>query len=82
MLSVLFLTPLLFFTPANDQFELPKLVFLGLSTAMMLILTLTLPRKPLPGPLGCALLLLLALFAISSLPGNSLSWQASLFGGL
>jgi hypothetical protein len=80
MLSVLFLTPLIFFTTANDQFELPKLVFLGLSSAMMLILSLSLPHKPLLGPLGAALLLLVAVFAISSLPGNSLSWQASLLG--
>ncbi len=80
MISVLFLTPLLYFTPAHDQFELPKLVFLALSTTLMLALSLTFIKRSFMGPLGIALFLLLAAQIVSSLPGNSLSWQASLLG--
>ena len=80
MLSAVFLTPLVYFTPTHDQFELPKLVFLGLTASMMLILSLTLRQKSFLGPLGAALLLLLAAQTVSSLPKISLSWQASLLG--
>jgi tetratricopeptide (TPR) repeat protein len=79
-LSIVFLTPLIYFTPTKDQFELPKLLFLGLAASMMLILSLTLRQKPFLGPLGASLLLLLAAQTVSSLPQVSLSWQASLLG--
>lgn len=79
-LSTVFLTPLIYFTPTHDQFELPKLLFLGLAASVMLILSFTLRQKPFLGPLGAALLLLLTAQAVSSLPQVSLSWQASLMG--
>ncbi len=80
MLSAVFLTPLLLFTPTHDQFELPKLIFLGLLVSGALALSLTLPPKTPTGPLTLSLLLLLAAQTISSLPSMSLSWQASLLG--
>ena len=79
-LSAVFLTPLLFFTPAHEQFELPKLVFLGLVSSLGLGLALSLHPKPAAGVLEVPLFLFLAAQVLCSLPQTSLSWQASLLG--
>jgi O-antigen ligase/Flp pilus assembly protein TadD len=79
VLTAVLLTPLIFFLPTRDQFELPKLVFLGVLAAFLLLLPLPtrLPRKD---PLRSALLGLFLLQTASSLPFTSLSWRVSFLG--
>src|SRR5215472_11206226 len=80
LLLAVFFTPLLFFIPSHDQFELPKLTFLALLTLPALLLELKEGGFQRPTPLSIALLLLLAVEIAASLPATSLSWQTSLLG--
>ncbi len=75
-----FLTPLLFFVDCRDQFELPKLTFLAVLGAMTFGLALVLRGVPRLKSLSWALILLLAVESLASLPGISLSWRTSLLG--
>jgi tetratricopeptide (TPR) repeat protein len=74
-----FFTPLLFFIPSHDQFELPKLTFLMVLAVPGIALALKKRESP-PTPLTLALFLLLGFQIFSSLPQVSLSWRTSLLG--
>ncbi len=80
ILFAVFFTPLLFFTKGHDQFELPKLTFLTLLAVPALLWELKRDETLKPTPLSLALLLLLAVETLASLPLASLSWQTSLLG--
>ena len=75
-----FFTPLLFFIQTHDQFELPKLVFLGLLAVPALAFTVPQEGDFSFTPLSLALLFLFLAQTASSLPATSLSWRTSLLG--
>jgi len=75
-----FFTPLLFFTQTHDQFELPKIIFLVLLAAPLLVLELGEKKIPKNHPLTLLLLIFFLTQAIACLPAVSLSWITSLGG--
>ena len=75
-----FLTPLLFFTQAHDQFELPKVTFLTLLAVPLLVLELREKNFQKNTLLSLLILLFFATQCIACLPGVSLSWITSLWG--
>ena len=75
-----FYIPLVLFTSAHDQFELPKTTFLALTTVLMALFSLVKPNSRGPSPLSIPLALFLATQVLASLPFTSLSWRASLLG--
>jgi tetratricopeptide (TPR) repeat protein len=76
----IFYIPLVVFTGAHDQFELPKITFLTLTAVLMaLFLLKKLPHK-IPSPLSIALIVFFTTQIVASLPSTSLSWRTSLLG--
>ena len=80
ILFAFFLTPLLFFTQAHDQFELPKVTFLTLLAVPLLVLELRKKNFKKSGVLSLFLLFFFATQLIACLPSISLSWITSLWG--
>jgi Tfp pilus assembly protein PilF len=76
-----FFTPLLFFTPTHDQFELPKLILTTLLLAGALILLGLQFRVSFPKDgLSLSLLFFFLTQLFASLPFTSLSWTTSFLG--
>lgn len=76
----IFYIPLVVLTSAHDQFELPKITFLTLTTVPMSLFLLKKPLNKNPSPLSITLMLFLITQIIASLPATSLSWRTSLLG--
>jgi O-antigen ligase len=75
-----FLTPLLFFTQAHDQFELPKITFLTLLAVPLLVLELREKNFKKSGILSALTLVFFASQLVACLPTVSLSWITSIWG--
>lgn len=75
-----FLTPLLFFTQAHDQFELPKVTFLTLLALPPLVLEFREKSFQKSGLLSLLILFFFATQCVACLPAVSLSWITSLWG--
>jgi len=79
-LAGFFLIPLVFYTEMRDQFELPKMILLGLLSTWIVGSRLLDPRRRRWTALEAAVAVLLVLQGVSCLPGLSLSWRTSLTG--
>ncbi|HXL72645.1 MAG TPA: O-antigen ligase family protein, partial [bacterium] len=80
VLFVFFMAPLLFFTQAHDQFELPKITFLTLLAVPFLLLELREKNFQKIGLISLFILVFFTTQSIACLPPVSLSWITSLWG--